>query len=420
MLAVWHGFVDAQPAPAVHATHAPAPEHTMPLPHAVPAGAFPRSVHTGTPLVHAIAAAWHGFVDAHAAPLEHATHAPAPLHTPPGHAAPAGALPPAMHTGAPVAQPIAPVVHGLPVAHAVPAALETHAPDPLHAPPAQGVPAGALPLATHVPPGHVRAPRVHGLPVEHAAPVVQALQVPAGVHVPPGQLAEFGVCVQPVARAHASSVHGLPSSHTTVAPWHAPALQWSLLVHASPSSHGFVLSAWTHAPATHASSVHGLPSSHVAGHPVGASAEASVDASRLASSASSVGASVAVSVAASVATGASTGVPASCSKRSCPVFSPHAARSVAIAGIHHTGLAPIVRCLLGGSRDSTGPHRVVRSTTRSSSIHPARGAARSRDARVRARDRRRAARARHVGSVEGSRRRARRGVTHRAAGSPVG
>jgi hypothetical protein len=73
--------------------------------------------------------------------------------------------------------------------------------------------------------------------------------------------------VQPVPGAQASVVQGLLSSHATIAdPWHVPAAQRSSLVHASPSSQGLALFAWTHDPATHASSVHGLLSSQLDGH----------------------------------------------------------------------------------------------------------------------------------------------------------
>ena len=71
-------------------------------------------------------------VGVHGEPAAHATHVPDPLHTPPGQPVPGAAFPLTLHTGAPLEQSIAPVVHGLPVPHDAPCEHATHTPLPLH------------------------------------------------------------------------------------------------------------------------------------------------------------------------------------------------------------------------------------------------------------------------------------------------
>ena len=70
------------------------------------------------------------------------------------------------------------------------------------------------------------------LPFLHASPAVQAL--------PSLHAASLGVAAQaPLTASHLSWVHGLPSSHSLGWPaLHAPALQVSATLHASPSLHG--------------------------------------------------------------------------------------------------------------------------------------------------------------------------------------
>jgi hypothetical protein len=111
-----------------------------------PLGAYAVGVHTGPPLEQSIAAALtHSLNDVHDAPWLHATQLPDPLHTPPGHPVPAATLPTTLHTGPPLLQSIAPIVHGFPVEHGEFDAHGTHDPLPLHTPPGQPVPAPALP-----------------------------------------------------------------------------------------------------------------------------------------------------------------------------------------------------------------------------------------------------------------------------------
>jgi hypothetical protein len=97
---------------------------------------------------------------------------------------------------------------------------------------------GAAP-PTHAPPEHVSAV-VHALPSSHAAVLF--------------------ACVQPLAGAHASLVHGLLSLQLGAAPpTHEPPAHVSAVVHALPSLQGEVLFACTQPVAgLHESSVHPL------------------------------------------------------------------------------------------------------------------------------------------------------------------
>ena len=100
------------------------------------------------------------------------------------------------------------------------------------------------------------APPTH-LPPEQASPVVQASKSEHG--------AVFGVCTQPVAGLHESSVQTLPSSQLGGAlPAHVPPWQTSTVVHALPSSQGAVFDVCTQPVAgLHESSVQTLLSSQL-------------------------------------------------------------------------------------------------------------------------------------------------------------
>jgi hypothetical protein len=88
--------------------------------HAAPSVTGAPSLHTGPPLAQLITPTRHVFAfPVHAAPSTHATHAPA-LHTPPGHAVPVPTFPFSTHTALPVAQSMAPVLHGFAGVHAAP------------------------------------------------------------------------------------------------------------------------------------------------------------------------------------------------------------------------------------------------------------------------------------------------------------
>jgi hypothetical protein len=92
------------------------------------------------------------------------------------------------------------------------------------------------------------------VPPPQVSPAVQAF--------PSSQELVLFVKTQPVAGSHVSVVQGLLSSQATGAPGRqAPPLHVSPVVHTLPSSHGFVLSMWTHPVAElQESSVHGLSS----------------------------------------------------------------------------------------------------------------------------------------------------------------
>lgn len=148
-------FALAHAEPVEHATQRPMPSHTPPG-HAAPAGASPLLTHTAAPDMHAIAPVLHGLLGVHAMPAVHALQRPMPSHTPPGHASPAGRLALVAHTGAPDAHEIIPVVHALPVLQLIPVAHATQVPVPSHTPPAHGAPAlrGAVTSQTGAPDAH--------------------------------------------------------------------------------------------------------------------------------------------------------------------------------------------------------------------------------------------------------------------------
>jgi hypothetical protein len=262
----------------VHAPHVPVLEHTWPEPHAVPAGRLPVSVHTGAPVEQSIAAVWHGFVDVHGAPAVHATQLPAPLHTPPGHAVPADALPVVPHTGTPVAQPIAPWVHGLPVEQDIPL---VHAPQlpaleqTMFVP--HDVPAGRLPLSvqTGTPLVHTIDAVWHGFDDVHAAPAVHAPHVPVLEHtmfvpheLPTGR---FPVSVHtgaPLVQSVTAVWHGFVDAHAAplVHAPHAPALEHTMFVPHDVPAGRFPASVHTGAPLVQSVTAvwHGFVDAHAA------------------------------------------------------------------------------------------------------------------------------------------------------------
>ena len=117
------------------------------------------------------------------------------------------------------------------------------------------------------------ASSVHGLLSSHvvAAPARQTAppQTSPIVHaLPSEQGSRFAVCVHPLVGSHASSVHGLPSLQTNAPPGrHVESPHASPIVHASPSLHAEVLGAcWQPLAVSQLSVVHGFPSSqNVAG-----------------------------------------------------------------------------------------------------------------------------------------------------------
>ena len=224
---VVQGLPVLQPAPATHGTHVPVPLHTPPG-QVVPAATLPVVPHTGAPVVQLIAPVVHAFPVLHAMPAVHVTHVPVPLHTPPVHGVPAGELPVAPHTGAPLVHVSVPVRQaGMPVAHAMPGTHGTHAPAPLHTPPVHTVPAGTLPLVVHTGPPEAQmvVPVVQALPVLHAAPVTHGTHVPVPLHTPPG---------------HAEPTGALPLAVHTGAPLAqlmVPVVQALPVLHDAPDAH---------------------------------------------------------------------------------------------------------------------------------------------------------------------------------------
>ena len=287
-------------APGEHGVQAPLPLHTPPG-HGVPAVTLPLATHIGAPLPHAIAPVVHALPVEHDAPGEHGVQAPLPLHTPPGHGVPAVTLPLATHIGAPLPHAIAPVVHALPVLHEAPAEHGVQAPLPLHTPPGHEVPAGALPLTvqTGAPVEHASAPVVHGSPVLHEAPAAHGTHAPAPLQTPPGH--EVPAATSPttlhtgapveqsiVAVVHGSLVlHGSPAVHALHVPLpsqtpvghETPAGRWLATthtgaplvhsmrplshalggVHASPATQGTQAPAPSHTPPVHAVPAGSLP-----------------------------------------------------------------------------------------------------------------------------------------------------------------
>ena len=171
--------------PAVQATQAPEPLHTMFVPQLMPADLLPPSTQVCAPVEHDVAPFLQtlGLV-VHAAPAVHDTHVPEPLHTwfvP--QVAPAAALPPSTQVMAPLAHEVVPTLQavGLPV-HDWPAVQETQPPPPLQTmlvP--QLTPADLAPPSTQVmaPDEHDVVPlrQVLGLPV-HDWPAVHDTHPP--------------------------------------------------------------------------------------------------------------------------------------------------------------------------------------------------------------------------------------------------
>jgi hypothetical protein len=117
---------------AAHAVQAPFAQ-TRPSPHEVPLSATtPRSMHVGvSPAQLCTTPLWHGSAGVQAPPGWQGTHAPAPQTMFGPQPVPSGALPAAVHTGAPDVHEIAPILHGTPSAQVAPALHATHAPAPL-------------------------------------------------------------------------------------------------------------------------------------------------------------------------------------------------------------------------------------------------------------------------------------------------
>ena len=124
VIPVRHGVDGIHATPATQTLQLPALSHVPLVLHVVPLGAFAVAMHTGEPLVHESVPRWHAVEGMHDAPETHGVHVPVPLHTPPGHVAPAAAGPVMWQAAMPVVQSVAPTVQGLPVLQAVPGVHE--------------------------------------------------------------------------------------------------------------------------------------------------------------------------------------------------------------------------------------------------------------------------------------------------------
>ena len=77
----WHALAGTHESPAMHVTQVP-PLHTLSLPHGVPVGVLPDSMHTGEPVLHAVVPVRQGLLAiAQLDPATHATHMPVALQT---------------------------------------------------------------------------------------------------------------------------------------------------------------------------------------------------------------------------------------------------------------------------------------------------------------------------------------------------
>lgn len=207
---------------------------------------LPVSTHTGEPVVQLIAPVLHELAGVHAAPALQALHDPA-LQTPPKHEVPFILFEPSRQTAAPVEQlttPFLQVADGF-VVHAAPSLQALH--EPLrHAPPGHEVPFVLLLPSTQtaLPVEQSMVPlRQAGLGfVVQAAPAVQALQNPPP-HTPPGHEVPFGFA--------APSTHTeLPVEQSTTPLRHAA---FGFEVHEAPALHA------AQAPALHTPPGHAVP-----------------------------------------------------------------------------------------------------------------------------------------------------------------
>lgn len=137
---------------AVQLTQLPLTLQTWLVPHVVPGGRLPESMHVWTPVVHEVMPVLQeglGLV-VQAVPATHATHEPLALHTWSGpHAVPAVTLVESTQRVLPVLQSMTPVLHGAPM-------FEVHAMPAVHMP--------QKPLASHTWPMPQVVPADLGMP----------------------------------------------------------------------------------------------------------------------------------------------------------------------------------------------------------------------------------------------------------------
>lgn len=156
-----------QLCPLTHEVHAPEALQTRLVPQLVPGVAGAASMQVCTPPLHDVTPTLQGAPGllVHALPLTQPRHWPLPLHTPPSHAQPAGALMPSLQLVA-AAHTVLPSLHGVVglVVHAAPGAQVLQLPAMQTCPVPQLMPSVAAGPSTHcaVPVAHEITPVLQG------------------------------------------------------------------------------------------------------------------------------------------------------------------------------------------------------------------------------------------------------------------
>jgi hypothetical protein len=173
--------------PAVHAVHAPL-LHTMPAPQTFPLGALPPSMHSEAPVAHDVLPILHGLSKEQVASGVQATQLPLLQNIlfPQGVPLPTAA-PVSVQSGVPVAQDKVPTWHLFVGVQVDPALQATQAPSLQTFPPPQSLPFAAEPAATHVgvPPPQSIFPVLQPSGKSHDAPATHAVQVPSAAQTFP-------------------------------------------------------------------------------------------------------------------------------------------------------------------------------------------------------------------------------------------
>jgi hypothetical protein len=115
----------------VHGPQVPSLQ-TMLVPHAVPLGFSPVTLHTIVPVAHEFAPVWHWFGGWQVVPAVHGTQVPALQTMFAPHDVPLALLPPSAHVIPPVRHEVVPFLHGFVCVQVIPGMQPPHAPVPLH------------------------------------------------------------------------------------------------------------------------------------------------------------------------------------------------------------------------------------------------------------------------------------------------
>ncbi len=180
---VWHGFAGGHEPPATHVPHVPLSQTSL-APHGVPFATLPVALQTGRPVLQSVVPVWHGLVGMQLAPGVHEVQTPLSQTMLVPHEVPlVTGVVVSLHTGVPVVHPMAPSTHGLGgVPHDVPAVHPTHRPLSQTALVPHEVPfIAAVDESVHTgaPVAQLMTPVTHGLGcVVQEPPAVQLLQTP--------------------------------------------------------------------------------------------------------------------------------------------------------------------------------------------------------------------------------------------------